>query len=171
MRSGLPVTKELPARRKPTSRKGLERRPRSAHAPFRSRPSLASLEAIAPARKLRWLLQFPEHPDQCRPEANDRAKKHQGHLRYCHHCPSWLGPGSLLASGPFAKATEPMARIAPSVTEGPVFLLHLDKTDEHVLRPEIQMLMQSGRHGLVEGALLIDRSALVQCQLNNHAVL
>ena len=27
--------------------------------------------------------------------------------------PSWLGPGHLLASGPFAKATEPMARIAP----------------------------------------------------------
>ena len=58
-----------------------------------------------------------------------------------------------------------------SVTERPVFLLYLDKTDERVLRPEIQMLMQSHRHGLVEGALLIDRSALVQSQLNNHAVL
>src|SRR6202171_5357017 len=144
MRSGLPVTKELPARRKPTSRKGLERRPRSAHAPFCGRHSLASLEAIAPARKLRWLLQFPEHPDQCRPEANDRAKKHQGHLRYCHHCRHGLVQATYSLQVLSQKRRSLWRVLRLSVTEGPVFLLHLDKTDEPVLRPEIQMLMQSG---------------------------
>ena len=132
-----------------------------------------SLEAVAPARKLRRLLQFLEHPDQCRPEANDRAEKHQGHLGYCHH----RGHGLVQATYPLqvlrtAQCVAGLWRVLRlSVTERSVFLLHLDKTDEHVLRPEIQMLMQSRRHGLVEGALLIDRSALVQRQLNNHAVL
>src|ERR1700681_2121470 len=56
-----------------------------------------------------------------------------------------------------------------SVTERPVFLFHLDKTDEH-LGAEIQALMQSRRNGLVEGALLIDRSTFVKRQLNDHAV-
>src|ERR1700730_10262894 len=61
--------------------------------------------------------------------------------------------------------------LRPSDAERPVLLFHLDKTDEHVLEAEIQALMQSRRNGLVEGALLIDRSTFVKRQLNNHAVL
>src|SRR5437667_8356672 len=56
-------------------------------------------------------------------------------------------------------------------TERPVFLLHLDKIDEDVLRPEIQALLQPRRNGLVEGAFLINGSAFVERHLNDHAIL
>jgi hypothetical protein len=57
------------------------------------------------------------------------------------------------------------------VPERPVFLLHLDEINEHVLRPKIEALMQSGRDSLVEGALLIEGSPLVERQLNDYAIL
>src|SRR5262245_6429918 len=58
-----------------------------------------------------------------------------------------------------------------AVAEGPILLLDLDEVDEHVLAAHIEALVQSIGDGLVEGALLLERSSLVERQLDEDAVL
>ncbi len=58
-----------------------------------------------------------------------------------------------------------------AVTEGPVLLLHLDKTDDHIFAPQSQTLMQAVGDGLVKGALHIESPPLVHGHLDDDCVL
>src|SRR5262245_64304646 len=58
-----------------------------------------------------------------------------------------------------------------AVAEGPILLLDLDEVDEHVLAPHIEAPVQPIDDRLVEGPLLVERSSLVERQLDEDAVL
>src|SRR5207245_4878396 len=57
-----------------------------------------------------------------------------------------------------------------AVSEGPVLLADLDKTDKHVLATQLHTLLQSIGNGLVERFFLLDRSTVVECDLNEVAI-
>src|SRR5262245_65569288 len=58
-----------------------------------------------------------------------------------------------------------------AVAEGPILLLDLDQVDEDILAAYIEALVQPISDRLVEGALLVERSSLVERQLDEDAVL
>src|SRR5262245_44200416 len=58
-----------------------------------------------------------------------------------------------------------------AVAEGPILLLDLDEVDEHVLAEHIEAPLQSIGDRLVESTLLVERSPLVERQLDEDAVL
>src|SRR5579863_3543410 len=55
-----------------------------------------------------------------------------------------------------------------AVAERPVLLLHLDEIDEDVFHPEADRGVEAFGDGLVERFLLLDRSALVPGDLDDH---
>src|SRR3569833_3629492 len=57
-----------------------------------------------------------------------------------------------------------------TVAEGPVFLLYLDKVDDHVLPPLTQPLMEAVHNGLVKGALHVDGPPFVHGHLDDQCV-
>src|SRR5258706_13770737 len=67
------------------------------------------------------------------------------------------------------KSDRPLGRVLRhAVAERPVFLLHLDQADEHVLDANTQFSVEPLCQGLVEGFLDFDRAAFVQRDLNDH---
>src|SRR5262245_54356827 len=58
-----------------------------------------------------------------------------------------------------------------AVAEGPILLLDLDEVDEHILAAHIEALVQTIGDRLVESALLVERSPLVERQLDEDALL
>src|SRR5262245_43977410 len=58
-----------------------------------------------------------------------------------------------------------------AVAEGPILLLDLDQVDEDILAAYIEALVQPIGDRLVEGTLLVERSPLVERQLDEDAVL
>src|SRR5215213_10434455 len=53
-----------------------------------------------------------------------------------------------------------------AVAEGPVFLLHLDQVDEHVLGAHAELALQAFGQRLVEKALLFQAAPFAQRDLN-----